>query len=73
MTMQLTIAVAGLLGLIVGLAIGRNGRHERDKRIAELEGELAVKQNVCEAQNDTIQRLRKKLKKKGYETGDSDN
>lgn len=80
MTMQLTIAVAGLLGLIVGLSIGRNGRKERDKRISELEqriseleNELIVKQNVAEALNSTIQRLRKKLKKKGYETDDCDN
>lgn len=54
MTMQLTIAIAGLLGLIIGLAIGRNARKERDDRIKELEGELAVKQNVCEAQNERI-------------------
>ena len=73
MGIELTIAIAGLLGLIIGLAIGRNARKERDERIKELEGELAVKQNVCEAQNDTIQRLRKKLKKKGHETGGSDN
>lgn len=65
MTIQLTIAIAGLLGLLVGLAIGRNARRERDKRIAELEKELTTIRNVAEAQNETIGRLRKKLDK-GY-------
>jgi len=72
MGIELTIAIASLLGLLVGLSIGRNGRRERDKRIAELEKEATTNRNVMEAQNDTIGRLRKKLKKKGYEA-DSDN
>lgn len=54
-----------LLGLVVGLLIGHKGRKERDERIAELEKEITVKQNVVESQNGTISRLRKKLKKKG--------
>lgn len=73
MTIELTIAIAGLLGLLMGLAIGRNARRERDKRISELEREITTIRNVAEAQNDTIGRLRKKLKKKGYEADDSDN
>lgn len=72
MATQLTIAIAGIIGLCIGLMIDRNARKERDERISELEQELIVKQNVCEAQNDTINRLKKKLKKKGYET-DIDN
>lgn len=64
MTTQLTIAIAGLLGLLVGLAIGRNARRERDKRISELEREITTIRNVAEAQNDTIGRLRKKLDKR---------
>ena len=73
MTIELTIAMAGIIGLIVGLAIGRQGRKERDARIGKLEQELTTIRNVAEAQNDTINRLRKKLKKKGYETDDCDN
>lgn len=72
MTIQLAIAVAGIIGLCIGLLIDRNSRRERDEKIKALEKELQVKQNVCEAQNDTINRLKKKLKKKGYET-DIDN
>ena len=68
MTMELTIAIAGLLGLLVGLSIGRNGRRERDKRIAELEKEATTNRNVMEAQNDTIGRLRKKLDKRNAKT-----
>lgn len=73
MSIELAIAIAGIIGLIVGLAIGRQGRKERDARISELEQELTTIRNVYEAQNDTINRLRKKLKKKGYETDDCDN
>lgn len=69
MTIEITIAMAGIIGLIVGLMIGRSARKERDERIRQLEGELTVKQNVCESLNDTVQRLRKKLdKKKGGNT-----
>lgn len=73
MNIELAIAIGIIVGLCVGLLIDRNARKERDRRIAELEKELTVKQNVAEALNDTVQRLRKKLKKKGYETDDSDN
>lgn len=69
MTTQLTIAVAGIIGLIIGLMIDRNARRERDEKIRQLEGELTVKQNVVESQNATIGRLRKKLEKRnGRET-----
>ena len=63
MSIELTIVIAGFIGIWVGLAIGRNGRRERDRRISELEREISVNRNVMEAQNDTIGRLRKKLKK----------
>lgn len=70
MSIELIIAISGIIGLIVGLQINKTGIKERDKRIQELEYELGVKQNVCEAQNDTIGRLRKKLdKKKGGDNG----
>lgn len=64
MSMELAIAIAGIIGLFVGLAIGRQGRKERDARIGKLEQELTTIRNVAEAQNDTINRLRKKLEKR---------
>lgn len=73
MNIELTIAIGIILGLAIGLLIGRNARRERDERIKELEGKLTVKQNVVEAQNATISRLRKKLKKKGYDADSNDN
>lgn len=73
MTIELAIAISGLVGLFIGLAIGKNGRKERDQRITELEKELTTIRNVCDAQNDTINRMRKKIKKKGYDTDDCDN
>ena len=63
MTIELYIAISGIIGLIVGLMIDRNARRERDERIKQLEKELTVKQNILEAQGDTINRLRK-LKKR---------
>ena len=65
MTIELYIAISGIIGLIVGLMIDRNARKERDERISELERELITMRNVAEAQNDTICRLRKKICKKG--------
>ena len=64
MTIELYIAISGIIGLIVGLMIDRNARRERDQRISELERELTTMRNVAEAQNDTIGRLRKKLERK---------
>lgn len=67
MGIELTIAIASLLGLIVGLLIGKKGRNERDKRLQELQYENNVKQNVIDSNNDTINRLRReneRLKKK---------
>lgn len=65
MITELYIAVAAILGIIVGMGIGLKGRKERDERIAALEHELNVKRNVCDLQNATISRLRRKLEKKG--------
>lgn len=73
MTTELYLVIGIILGLAVGLLIDRNARKERDERIAKLEKELNVKQNVAESLNATVQRLRKKLKKKGYETICDDN
>lgn len=64
MITELYIAVAAILGIIVGMGIGIKGRKERDNTIAALEHELNVKRNVCESQNATISRLRKKLEKR---------
>lgn len=69
MTIELTIVIAGIIGLAIGLMIDRNARRERDERITELEKELTRYRNVAESQNETIGRLRKKLdKKKGGNT-----
>lgn len=68
MTMQLAISIAGIIGLLVGLAIGRKAIRERDERIKELENKLKTNQNVMDAQNATIGRLRKKLDKKNAKT-----
>ena len=61
---ELYIAIGIIIGLCVGLVIDRNARKERDRRIAELEKEMTVKQNVAEALNATVQRLRRKLDKR---------
>ena len=57
---ELYIAIALLAGLAMGLWIGRTARKERDQRITELE-------NVCNSNNDNINRLRReneRLRKK---------
>lgn len=59
MTIKLTIAIAGVIGLIIGLLIDRNARRERDQQIHRLEYELTVKQNIIDSNNDTINRLRR--------------
>ena len=67
MTHELTIAIAGIIGILIGLAIDWNARLERDQQIHRLEYELNVKQNIIDSNNDTINRLRRendKLKKK---------
>lgn len=64
MSIELTIAIAGIIGLVIGLLIDRNARRERDERITELEKELTTIRNVAESQNETIGRLRKKLERK---------
>lgn len=74
MTIELTIAVAGILGMLIGLRINNSGIKERDKRIAELEKdleqqvssikkELIVQQNVAISNNNTINRLRRENEK----------
>lgn len=73
MMTELALAIGIIIGLAVGLLIDRNARHERDDKIASLEKELTMKQNVAESLNATVQRLRNKLKKKGYEADDRDN
>ena len=61
---ELYIAIGIIVGLAVGLVIDRNARRERDDRINKLEKELTIKQNVAEALNATVQRLRRKLEKR---------
>ena len=60
----MNIAISITIGLCIGLAIGHAGRRQRDKRIAELENEISINQNVMEAQNDSINRLRRSLEKR---------
>lgn len=61
MTIEIAIVIAGIIGLALGLYASRDGIKERDERIHELEGQLAVKQNTLETHNATIGRLRKEL------------
>jgi len=64
---ELYIAIGIIIGLCIGLLVDHNARRERDERINELEKELKTKQNVCESNNGTINRLRREneqLKKK---------
>ena len=61
---MIEIMISGIIGLAIGLMIDRNARRERDERIAELENRLATDRNVMEAQNETINRMRKKLDKR---------
>ena len=73
MNIEIAITISAIIGLCIGLYANRKGIKERDERIHELEGELAVKQNVCEAQNATIGRLRKELDTlKGRRQGETD-
>lgn len=60
----MTISISIIIGLCIGLAIGHAGRQQRDKKIAELENEISVNQNVMDAQNDSINRLRRSLEKR---------
>lgn len=61
---MIEIMISGIIGLVIGLMIDRNARRERDERIAELENRLATDRNVMDAQNETINRMRKKLDKR---------
>ena len=62
---DLTITLAIVLGLAIGLLIGRNARLERDERIKELESELTIQRNVVKALNENNVKLRKRMKKNG--------
>lgn len=73
MNIEIAITISAIIGLCIGLYANRKGIKERDERIAELEHEITVKQNVVESQNATIGRLRKIAKKKGYDAGVEDN
>lgn len=69
MTIKLTIAIAGIIGLFIGLMIDRNARRERDERIKALENEVTVQRNVVKALNEDNVKLRRRLKKKGGNDG----
>ena len=60
----MTITISIIIGLCIGLAIGHAGRRQRDRRIRDLENEISVNQNVMDAQNDSINRLRRSLEKR---------
>ena len=80
-TIDIIVFIVGLIaGMFVMAFINAHQmkelyRHEdeMEETIEQLEKEMAVKQNIIESNNDTIGRLRKICKKKGYETDDSDN
>jgi glucose-6-phosphate-specific signal transduction histidine kinase len=67
MSIETYITASMLLGFALGMWISRTAIRERDKRISELEKEITIKQNVADALNATVQRLRKKLKRKENE------
>lgn len=69
---MIEIMISVIIGLAIGLMIGRNARRERDERIAELENRLATDRNVMEAQNETINRMRKKLDKRNGKEKEAD-
>lgn len=69
---MIEIMISGIIGLVIGLMIDRNARRERDERIAELENRLATDRNVMEAQNETINRMRKKLDKRNGKEKEAD-
>ena len=57
---ELYIVMGAVLGLLAGVCINAKGIEERDQRITELE-------NVCQSNNETINRLRReneRLKKR---------
>jgi len=66
-----------VIGLILGMFVMSFIYGNRDKELSDkvenLEKELTIKQNVIESNNETIGRLRKICKRKGYETDDSNN
>jgi predicted nucleic acid-binding Zn-ribbon protein len=44
--------------------MNKQRRNTLNKKIAELENEISVNQNVMDAQNDSINRLRRSLEKR---------
>ena len=69
----LYITIATFVGLVAGISIGIKGRKVRDNTIAALEQDLTIKRNVLKSLNEENVKLRKRLKKKDYDTDDRDN
>lgn len=53
------IAISAIISFALGLCVDRKARKERDEEIARLNKEVVTLQNVCESNNDTINRLRR--------------
>ena len=67
MTPLLYVLLGAALGLVAGICINAKGKQESDDRIKELEKDIIVRQNVADALNDSVNRLRReneRLKKK---------
>lgn len=67
MTPLLYVLLGAGLGLLAGICVNAKGKQERDDRIKELEKDIIVRQNVADALNDSVNRLRReneRLKKK---------
>ena len=56
---DLYVVIGIILGFAAGLFIRHSAIKDRDEEIDRLNKELTVKQNICEANNATITRLRK--------------
>lgn len=66
----LYITIAAFVGFAVGIAAGYKFGN---KRVAELKKEVTIQRNVVKSLDEDNIKLRKRLKKKGYDTDDRDN
>jgi hypothetical protein len=50
------------VGLLIGLAVDRNARLDRDERISDLERELTTQRNIVKSLDEDNVKLRRRLK-----------
>jgi len=62
MTRVLYIASGMAVGLLIGLAVDRNARLDRDERISDLERELTTQRNIVKSLDEDNVKLRRRLK-----------